>query len=170
MLGAPASRVPSVRLFSTAMMIALFAASLFVLMTPAASATPTPPYFGPNVQVDRVPAYTAGNPSLAVGSDGVAYLAFAGWGGTVSQTDIYYANSTDAGVSFNPSIRVNNDASTAEQGQPAIAIGPDRSVNVVWSDPRTGARGRDIMFAKSSNRGLSWGPNVVVNDDTGNAI
>ncbi|HYT00768.1 MAG TPA: PKD domain-containing protein [Thermoplasmata archaeon] len=282
MLGAPASRVPSVRLFSTAMMIALFAASLFVFMMPAASAAPPPPYFGPNVQVDRVPAYTAGNPSLAVGSDGVAYLAFAGWGGTVSQTDIfftkssdgglswatpvrvnndatlansqyepslaldganniyivwtdprngdndvyfsksinggltfsanlrvndvttnsqsepriaidpldpnlvhvvwtdtrspilgpdiYYANSTDAGVSFNPSIRVNNDASTSEQGQPAIAIGPDRSVNVVWSDPRTGARGRDIMFAKSSNRGLSWGPNVVVNDDTGNAI
>ncbi len=264
-----------------AVMIAVAAVALIGLSAPKASAASTVPYFGPNVQVDQPPAYTAGTPSLAVGTNGVAYLAFAGWGGTTTQSDIfftesadggrtwttpirvnndvggaaqsepalaldssnniyivwtdarngnndvysskstdggmtfaanvrvndvttsfqqdpaiavdpvdpnlvhvvwtdgrntattgpdiYYANSTDGGLSFNPSVRVNDDTGAAEQGQPAIAVAPDRSVYVVWTDPRNVARGQDIYFSKSTDLGATWSANIIVNDDTGAA-
>ncbi len=280
MTRAPTPRRPMIRALSIALMIAVVAVAMIGLLLPAASAAPTGPHFGPNVQVDRPPAYTAASPSLKVGSDGVAYLAFAGWGGGVTQADIFftksldggqtwttpvrvnndagganqaepalaldnvnriyvvwtdsrngnndvfcakstdgglsfsanvrvndvttnsqsepdvtvdpvnpslvhaawtdtrsaitgpdifYANSTDAGLSFNPSLRVNNDATTSEQGEPAIATAPNRDVYLVWSDPRTAARGRDIYFSKSSDRGAGWAPNNPVNDDPGTA-
>jgi len=253
-------------------------AALLALAAPRAAAAPAAPYFGPNVRVDAPPAYTAYQPSLAVGSDGVAYLAYAGWAGSptgvdlffskstdggrtwslpfrvnndgggatqqdpsialdadnaiyiawtdnrggnndiyfslstdgglsfsanvrvndmttntqsesdivvdaqglvhvvwtdyrtsaISGPDIYYANSTDGGLSFNPSQRINNDATGAEQARPAIAVAADRSVYVVWEDPRNGARGRDIYFSKSTDLGDTWTPNVQVNDDVGN--
>jgi PKD repeat protein len=259
--------------------IPLFAVALMGLLMPTAAAAPSAPYFGPARIVDQPPAYTAGNPSLAVGSDGVEYLAFAGWGGSTTQSDIfftkstnggtwtvpyrvnddvsgaaqsdpsltldgannvyiawtdarlgtndiffskstngglsfsgnvkvndftgnsqsepdlavdpvnshlvhvvwtdarsgalgpdiYYANSTDGGLSFNPSSRVNNDLTGAEQSQPAIAVAPNRAVYVVWRDPRIGARGPDIYFSKSSDLGATWGPNYYVNNDAGAA-
>ncbi len=276
----PTPRVsPAIRMFPIGIVTALFAVALLGFLMPAASAAPASPYFDPAVQVDRPPAYTASNPSLAVGSDGVEYLAFAGWGGSTSQSDIfftkstngrtwivpirvnddpggaaqsdpsltldsmnniyiawtdarfgnndiffskstnggtifsanvrvndftgnsqseadlavdpvnphlvhvvwtdarsgflgpdiYYANSTDGGLSFNPSLRVNNDLTGAEQSQPAIAVAPNRDVYVVWRDPRNGARGPDIYFSKSSDLGATWGPNFYVNDDPGGA-
>ncbi len=277
---APTPRAPMPRAVSIALMTAIVVVALLGVLVPAASAAPAAPHFGPNVQVDRPPAYTAAAPSLKVGSDGVAYLAFAGWGGSTTQSDIFftksldggqtwttpvrvnndaggayqaeptlaldtanriyvvwtdprngnndvffakstdgglsfsanvrvndvttnaqyepdvavdpvnpslvhtawtdtrsavtgpdifYANSTDGGLSFNPSIRVNNDATASEQGEPAIATAPNRDVYLVWSDPRTGARGRDIYFSKSSDRGAGWAPNIPVNDDSGGA-
>ncbi len=276
----PTARRPMPRAVPIALMAALVAIALMGVLLPSASAAPTGPHFGPNVQVDRPPAYSAGAPSLKVGSDGVAYLAFTGWGGSVTQADIfftksldggqtwttpvrvnndagganqaepalaldnanhiyiawtdsrngnndvffakstdgglsfsanvrandvttnsqaepdvavdpvnptivhtawtdtrsavtgpdiYYANSTDGGLSFNPSVRVNNDATASEQGEPRIATAPNRDVYLAWSDPRTAARGRDIYFSKSSDRGASWAPNIPVNDDTGAA-
>ena len=280
MTRAPTPRRPMPRAVPIAVMTAILAAAFIGVLLPAASAALTAPHFGPNVQVDRPPAYTAGTPSLKVGSDGVAYLAFAGWGGSITQTDIfftksldggqtwtipvrvnndgggayqaepalaldsanhiyvvwtdsrngnndvffakstdgglsfsanvrvndvttnsqsepdvavdpgnpslvhtawtdtrsgvtgpdiYYANSTDSGLSFNPSLRVNNDATTSEQGEPRIATAPNRDVYLAWSDPRTAAKGRDIYFSRSSDRGASWAPNIPVNDDSGGA-
>ncbi len=260
---------------------AFLTAALLGLLTPAA-ATPAAPYFGPNVQVDQAPGHQGSQPSLTIGSDGVVYLAYSGWGGpstgadvfftkssdgrtwttpvrvnddtagaaqtepvltldrsnnvyiawtdarsgnndvyfsksttgglsfapnvrvnidvtTNGQTepsiavdpvnphlihavwtdtrtplngpDIYYINSTDGGLSFNPpSIRVNTDVGGAEQGAAAIAVAPDRAVDVVWRDPRNAGKGPDIYFVKSTDLGATWGTVVVVNHDTGNAV
>ncbi len=276
---APA-RVRSVRrTFPVAAVLALLAVALLGVLTPGVAAAPAAPHFGPSAMIDQPPAYTAGNPSIAIGSDGVAYVAFAGWAGSTTGTDIffsksadgrtwkvpirvnndatanaqtnpslaldrgnnisiawvdsrggnqdiwfskstnggqsfspnvlvnlvttnaqtevhiaidpvdpmlihavwtdtrtagnpdiYYANSTDGGVSFNPSSRVNNDAGAAEQGSPAIAVAPNRDVHVVWRDARIAAKGMDIYAARSTNRGASWiYPSNPVNDDSGNA-
>src|SRR5439155_544486 len=80
--------------------------------------------------------------------------------------DIFYANSTDGGLSFNPSARVNNDAGASEQGVPAIAVALNEDVYVVWRDPRTPAKGPDIYFSKSSDRGATWTPSFNINDDS----
>jgi PKD repeat protein len=74
-------------------------------------------------------------------------------------------------VSFNPNSRVNNDPGSVDQGAPAIAIAPDHSVNLVWRDSRNAAKGSDIYFVKSVDRGSTWTPNpqVPVNHDSGNA-
>ncbi len=280
MIRAPTPRVSGTRrMILGAVVIPLFAVAFIGLLMPTATAAPVAPYFGPAGIVDRPPAYTASAPSLAVGSDGVAYLAFAGWGGAMTQSDIfftkssdgrtwsvpirvnndagaasqsepalaldpanaiyvawtdtrlgtndvffskstdgglsfsanvrvndvttnsqsepdlavdpvnphlvhvvwmdtrspilgpdiYYANSTDGGLSFNPSVRVNNDLTGAEQGTPEIAVAPNEEVYVVWRDPRNPAKGPDIYFSKSSDRGATWTPNIIVNDDSGGA-
>src|SRR3990172_2153312 len=54
-------------------------------------------------------------------------------GGTM---DVYFAKSTNGGLSFPPSARVNNDATAAEQARPSVAVASDRSVYAVWDDPR----------------------------------
>ena len=268
---------PAIRALVPALVVGIALAGLLAI-APESRAAPAAPWFGPNVQVTALPAYTAYQPSIAVGASGTLYLAYAGWGGSTTQSDIffskstdaartwtspvrvnndgggasqlepslflsateviyiiwtdyrggtadiyfsrstdlglsfsanvrandvttnfqiepdvavdsaglvhavwtdnrnlfstgpdiYYANSTDGGLSFNPTLRVNNDATGVEQFRPAIAVGPDRSVYAVWDDPRNGGRGGDIYFSRSSNLGGTWAPNIFVNDDTGN--
>jgi len=125
--------------------------------------------FSANVRVNDVTANFQMSPDLAVDSTGLIHVVWTD-GRNIPGTgpDIYYANSTDTGLSFNPSQRVNNDAVAAEQGEPAIAVAPDRSVYAVWTDPRNAARGSDIYFSKSTDLGATWSPNFFVNDDVGN--
>ncbi|TLZ66760.1 MAG: PKD domain-containing protein [Methanobacteriota archaeon] len=260
------------------LVVAFTAAGLLAFAVPVPAASTTPPWFSANVMVNAPPAYTAYQPSIAIDGEGVLYLAYGGWGGSTTQSDvffsksmdggrtwsspfkvnndigaaaqlepslfvdhnraiyvawtdsrngnqdiffskstdgglsfsanvrvnditanfqtqpdiavdstglihavwtdgrnigstgpdIYYANSTDGGLSFNPSQRVNNDAVAAEQGEPAIAVASDRSVYVVWTDPRNAARSTDIYFSKSTDLGATWVPNLFLNDDGGN--
>src|SRR6267143_956690 len=266
------------RTLAASLVVAFAAAGLLALAVPVPAAVTTPPWFSPNVMVNAAPAYTAYQPSNEIDGEGVLYLAYGGWGGSATQSDvffsksmdggrtwsspfkvnndigaaaqlepslfvdhnraiyvawtdsrngnqdiffskstdgglsfsanvrvndntanfqtqpdiavdstglihavwtdgrnigstgpdIYYANSTDGGLSFNPSQRVNNDAVAAEQGEPAIAVAPDRSVYIVWTDPRNAARSTDIYFSKSTDLGATWSPNFFVNDDVGN--
>src|SRR5207245_2327929 len=111
-------------------------------------------------------------PGLAV--DPVnAHLVHVVWTDTrsaITGPDIFYANSTDGGLSFNPSLRVNDDVSGAEQGQAHIAVAPNRDVYVVWRDPRSAAKGPDIYFSKSSDLGATWSPNIFLNSDVGNFV
>src|SRR2546426_10921729 len=88
-------RVPTVHVRATRRMILgaivpLLAVALMGLLVPPAAAAPAVPYFGPATIVDGPPAYWAAEPSLAVGSDRVAYLAFTGWGGTLAPLGIFF--------------------------------------------------------------------------------
>src|SRR5947209_1725373 len=169
-------RVPTVHVRATRRMILgaivpLLAVALMGLLVPPAAAAPAAPYLGPATIVDGPPAYWAAAPSLAV--DPVRrHLVHVVWTDTRSGVfgpDIFYANSTDGGLSFNPSARVNNDAGASEQGVPAIAVALNEDVYVVWRDPRTPAKGLDIYFSKSSDRGATWTPSFNINDDPGSA-
>src|SRR5437773_6795744 len=272
------SRIWASRTIVASLVVAFVAAGLLALARPVPAAAPTAPWFSPNVIVNAPPAYTGYQPSLGIDGEGVLYLAYGGWGGSTTQSDvffsksmdgggtwsspfkvnnylgaaaqlepslffdhnraiyvawtdslngnqdiffskstdgglsfsanvrvnditanfqtqpdiavdsaglihavwtdgrnigstgpdIYYANSTDGGLSFNPSQRVNNDAVAAEQGEPAIAVAPDRSVYVVWTDPRNAARATDIYFSRSTTLGGTWTPNFILNDDATN--
>src|SRR2546428_9769988 len=127
--------------------------------------------FGANLRVNDVMTNSQSEPDLAV--DPVnPHLVHVVWTDTRSPIlgpDIFYANSTDGGLSFNPSIRVNDDVTSTEQGQPAIAVAPNRDVYVVWRDPRSAAKGPDIYFAKSIDLGATWSPTIYLNSDVGNA-
>ena len=81
--------------------------------------------------------------------------------------DIYFAKSTDGGVSFGSSVRV-DDSSGGSQSNPDIAISSSGVVYVVWEDNRRtiSANDYDIYFAKSMDGGVSFQTNVRV-DSTG---
>ena len=125
--------------------------------------------FSANVRVNDVTVNAQREPDLAVDAQGLIHVVWTDVrNAATTGPDIYYANSTDGGLSFNPSQRLNNDAVAAEQGEPAIAVAPDRSVYAVWTDPRNAARATDIYFSRSTTLGGTWTPNFILNDDSTN--
>ncbi len=81
--------------------------------------------------------------------------------------DIYFARSTDGGATFLPSIRI-DDTGTDSSWQQFPSIGCTRSgdtIYVAWDDQRDGTR--DVYFARSTNGGQSFEPNIIVNDTAG---
>ena len=129
--------------------------------------------FSANVRVNDVTTNSQSEPSLAVDptNNHVIHVVWTDTRSAVNGPDIFYINSTDGGLSFNPaSLRINTDATALEQGAPRVAVAPDRSVDVVWRDPRNAAKGPDIYFAKSTDIGATWTPPVIVNDDAGAAV
>jgi|GEM_PF-2225210 len=154
------------RVLATATVLAFATVGLLAFAPANVAAAAVPPYFGPNVRVDALPAYTAYVPSMAAGTDGVVYVVFSGWAGTPTWTDIFFTKSADGGRTWTAPIRVNNDAGGASQTDPSLALGPDDDVYVAWADSRAG--GTDIYFALSSDGGLSFSSNVRVNDVTSN--
>src|SRR2546425_1214101 len=86
--------------------------------------------FSSNVRLNDVVTDRQSEPHLAV-DPGNPHPGHAVWTGSrspITRPDLYYANSTDGGLSFNPSVRVNDDVMSAEQGQPTIAVAPNRDV------------------------------------------
>jgi len=113
-------------MFPFAIVSALLAVAILAFLVPSVAAAPTPPYFGPNVQIDVPPVYRASffgpSPSIAAGTDGVVYLAFAGWSGSTTGDDIYFTKSSNGGRSWSTPFRVNDDADSAPQVQPNLAL------------------------------------------------
>src|SRR5439155_776426 len=161
------ARVGSIRrMVPIIAVIALLTVAVLAVFNSAAAAAPATPHFGPNVMITQTPAYTAGNPSIAVGSDGVAYLAFAGWAGPTTGTDVFFTKSAN-GRTWTPPVRVNNDATAFAQTNPSLALDSGNNISIAWVDGRSG--NQDIWFSRSTNGGQSFSPNVLVNLVTTNA-
>jgi len=161
------ARVRSVRrTFLFLAVMALLASALIGVSNPVAGTAPATPHFGPNVMITQAPAYTAGNPSIAVGSDGVAYLAFAGWAGPTTGTDVFFTKSAN-GRTWMPPVRVNNDATAFAQTNPSLALDSGNNISIAWVDGRS--MNQDIWFSRSTNGGQSFSANVLVNLVTTNA-
>lgn len=80
--------------------------------------------------------------------------------------DIFYANSTDGGVTFSPNKKI-TDVMPASARSPAIAIDDKDNIHVAWCDYRnTGITGPDIYYANSTDGGSSFSSNKRVSDDT----
>ena len=79
--------------------------------------------------------------------------------------DIYYANSSNGGVTFTGDVAVNDNLGDgSNQKFPAIDVGNDRRIHVAWYDERLGGGG-DIFYANSSTSGSSFATNIRVNND-----
>jgi len=81
---------------------------------------------------------------------------------------VYYTNSTNGGISFNPDVKVSDTDGHATQ--PSIAVDENDNIYVVWEDYRDMAtKGADIYFSKSIDSGISFSPSKGINDDLGSA-
>ncbi|MCL0102684.1 fibronectin type III domain-containing protein [Dehalococcoidia bacterium] len=76
--------------------------------------------------------------------------------------EIYFANSTDEGISFGTDVKVNDvpPPSLSDHREPSLAVGNDTEVYVVWRDMRTGSS--QIYFAKAPD--ATW-PNKITDLD-----
>ncbi|MFC1594113.1 hypothetical protein ACFL38_02175 [Candidatus Omnitrophota bacterium] len=120
--------------------------------------------FEPNIRVDDTGSETSsqGGPSIAVDNSNIYVV----WGdGRNGNSDIYFSKSIDGGFTFEPNVRVDDTGSaTSNQGSASIVVDASGTIYVVWNDKRN--ENYDIYFSKSIDNGLTFEPNVRV-DDTG---
>ena len=81
------------------------------------------------------------------------------------KADIYYANSTDGGLAFNPNIRVSDGNGSASE--PSLAVDSEGIIHVVWMDSRNESAGTRIFYSRSQDGGESFGRNVMIDSSTG---
>lgn len=144
--------------------------------------------FGPNRRVNDTPG-TAGLFGATVALDRQNRASVVWFDRRDGDDDIFFAHERADGVGFTPNVRVNDDKTTqaassefeqdeffesdasrgsaAYQTLPSIAVDRQGVVYVAWQDYRRNQA--DIYFAKSTDGGQSFGPNVRVNDDLGRA-
>ncbi|MFQ6127929.1 MAG: VWA domain-containing protein [Thermoplasmata archaeon] len=79
-----------------------------------------------------------------------------------NEKQISYSKSTDDGITWSRSVRVDDYFSSTSYSDPSILSGP-RGLYVTWSDNRAGDP--DIFFSYSEDGGLTWGDGIINNND-----
>ncbi|HEX9989908.1 MAG TPA: S-layer homology domain-containing protein [Chloroflexia bacterium] len=82
-------------------------------------------------------------------------------------SDIAFSRSTDAGVTWSPTIRLNDDAlgNGIDQFMPTIGAHPSGLIGVTWHDRRYSDGYRyDLVYSQSTDGGLTWSKNQRVSD------
>lgn len=82
--------------------------------------------------------------------------------GGSSNVDPYYIRSTNRGVTWQPEVRLTTNSSN--QGFPSIAVSGSM-VHVTWSDYRDTPYGHEIYYKRSTDNGVSWGPDIRLTFD-----
>jgi len=123
--------------------------------------------FEPNIRVDDTGSSASFQTysSIAVDANGNIYVVWEDLGNFLDY-DIYFAKSTDGGISFESNVRVNDDNSTVTFGAfPTIAVDINGNIYVVWQDRRNDGSSH-IYFAKSTDGGIYFEPNIRVDDSS----
>jgi len=68
--------------------------------------------------------------------------------------DIWAAISTDTGAAWTTAADVSNTPGVSSE--PAVAVAPDGTIHVVWTDATAGADNPDIWHTQSGDHGKSW--------------
>ena len=87
------------------------------------------------------------------------------WADSVSEDtpDVYFARSTDSGKTWTKPLDVSNTPGVSSE--PALAIGPDNMIHVVWCDTSTGEKNRDVYYSYSKDGGEHWGKDPLLPAD-----
>ncbi len=97
-------------------------------------------------------------PSMVVAPNGTVYVA---WEDSRNgNIDVMESHSSDAGATWSPAVKMNDDTTNAPQWMPDLTVDPFGTVHAAWEDDRTG--NHNIYYANSTDGGVTWGPNVRV--------
>ena len=107
--------------------------------------------WGTDVQLTNDPADQS-NPCIAI-SDSIVHVVWNDIRNGSNNWEIYYKRSTNAGLTWEPDIRLTNANNTSEY--PNIAVSGSL-VHVVWDDDRNIVY--QIYYKKSMDGGISWDP------------
>ncbi|MHA2092062.1 MAG: sialidase family protein [Candidatus Kariarchaeaceae archaeon] len=105
------------------------------------------------------------HPWIAIESTDVVYVVYTRRNST--QANVYLVKSQDGGSSFGSPVKVNDGLSQRYCGGTQVIVSSDGKIHVIWDDNREGIGPQylDIYYAISSDGGLTFGPNIRVNDD-----
>ena len=86
--------------------------------------------------------------------------------GNPNNSDVYFARSTDSGLTFLPNIRVNDNTDTTSlQQEPCLCLDKQGVIHIAWDDTRLGEC--RIFYTRSTDGGRSFLSNQRVNDTLG---
>jgi len=102
-----------------------------------------------------------GSLDLAVGPDGTIYAAWTEYEGR-----LWVRRSTDGGQQFDPAVHVTGSDSLPARG-PSLDVGPEGTVYLAWATD--GSASADLRFARSSDRGRSFGDPAIVAESDGHS-
>jgi hypothetical protein len=114
---------------------------------------------------DDVGTATQYDPTIA--ADGRGGLVVAWRDSRGGDYDIYAQRYDSAGTPSGANSKVNDDAGTAAQWRPALAVSSCGSFVIAWQDLRSGDY--DVYAQMYGATGVPLGPNLKVNDDAGTA-
>ena len=117
---------------------------------------PEPP--GPPPESPEAEAH----PTLAIGPGDQVHWAWADM--SSGDWDVYYARSGDGGDSFSEPVPLATGAPGTQRGHPALAVGSDGSVHVVWESWQD--NNWDIYYTRSGDGGATFSQPIRVNDVT----
>jgi BNR repeat-like domain len=72
----------------------------------------------------------------------------------VDNPDIFFARSIDQGSTWSKPMDISHTPGISTE--PALAVGPDNSIHVVWSDTSKGEKNKDIFYVSSKDGGRKW--------------
>ena len=85
-----------------------------------------------------------------------------------SAADVRFARSTNGGVSFSASTRINDDPvnSSKWHWMGTLSVAPNGRIDSVWLDTRNAANNTDsqLFYSYSTDGGVTWAPNVSVSN------
>lgn len=109
-------------------------------------------------------------PQIAIGPDGTAYVVYTALppDRPTDEGDIYFIHSREPGEPWTRPVRLNQDDSDRVQFFPAIDVGPDGVIHVMWGDMREDPveTRYHIYYTRSEDGGETWGfeaPELALN-------
>ena len=76
-----------------------------------------------------------------------------------------FSRSEDEGEHFEENIKIADDTLLKDKTSPHLCIDKKERIYLVWSDARND--NGDIYLTQSLDKGISFGTNILINDDTG---
>ncbi|NNM28554.1 MAG: DUF11 domain-containing protein, partial [Akkermansiaceae bacterium] len=101
---------------------------------------------------------------IAVGPGGIVHTLFIDRRSSDEENNLYYRRSPDGGGSFEAPLRLSDDSDEAPAEMPTLAVAPDGTVHVVFSD----TTGGELGLIHLSGDGTTFGARTGISDDSGN--
>jgi len=122
--------------------------------------------FSPNVKVNDDTGHfqtTHMHRFIVVDHSGKVHIAWSDYRN--GDSEVYYANSVDGGLTFNVNLRISDGNGTASE--PSIASSQFGDIHIVWTDGRNESAGERIFLSISTDGGESFGENLMIDKSNG---
>jgi hypothetical protein len=105
--------------------------------------------------------------AIAVEKSGAIDVIWADSNEEGKMPDIFFSRFSSGAHTWSAPIDISNTPGVSSD--PALAIGPDNSINVVWSEREVLKTGKEILYVGSIDGGKTWSPPLSIGNTVGSS-